>query len=123
MIEYHRHNPLLCFQDELIDSICIESFSCSFTTTDCLHMFHCSSEAKPGHVAVDALKLIRIDGIGFMPDANSPVSANSLVEFFPWSQVRIGRIAGKAFQILKGAPVLDHHRSVEVPEEFSVQES
>src|SRR5215208_7450188 len=114
---------LLCLRNEFASPIRIQSFSRGLASTHCLHMLHRRAKTKLGHVAIDTLKLIRVNGVRFVPDANASVCANRLVEFLPRCKMWIRRVMGKPLQVLEGTPVLDQHRSAKVPEEFRMQES
>src|SRR6185503_20930438 len=94
-----------------------------FSSTNRLHMLHCGGESEPRHVAVYTFELIRIYGIGLMPDAHASIRADSLIEFFPCHQMRVRGVTGKLLKVFKGTPVLYENGSVEIPEEFCVQKS
>src|SRR5215208_5911921 len=86
-------------------------------------MFHCRAESELRHVTIYTFELIGINSIGLVPDANASISANGLIEILPRLEMRIRWVTGKFFQSFERAPILDQNRSVEIPEEFRVQES
>src|SRR5215216_6461754 len=114
---------LLCFHCKLTGFICVKSFSCSFTPTDCLNMIHRRGKTELRHIAIYTFKLIRVDRIRFVPDAHTSICADRLVEFLPSLEMRIGWLTGELLQVCKRPPVLDQDGTVEVPEEFRVQEA
>jgi hypothetical protein len=60
-------------------------------------MFHGRAETKFWHVAIEHFELIRFDQIGFMPNSDTSISANGLIELLPRFQMRLGWLAGKPF--------------------------
>jgi hypothetical protein len=51
-----------------------------------------------------------------VPDADTAIKANRLIELFPRGQVWIIFISGKPFEVFKGAPVLYGDNSTQVEE-------
>ena len=61
------------------------------------NVFGGCGEAEDRHVAIDTLILAGIDGIGFVPNAHSAITANALVKRFPGFGMGIFGVARELF--------------------------
>ena len=81
--------------------------ACRFTIADGGNVFGGSSESVTWHVAVHTLVLPGLVQEGFVPDSDTTVGTNSLVEVFPRLQVGVGGIADKLLKLFEATPVLN----------------
>ena len=74
----------------------------------------CDGEAEAGHVVVDALGLAVGDLVSFVPDSDSAVFADTLVECLPGGEV--GGVAGLGVgdEMVEASPVLGEHDSAPI---------
>src|ERR687892_408194 len=123
MLDCHFNYLLLCFHYKFTCLIYIQSFSRCLPSTHCLHMLHRRREPKARHVAIHRFELIRVDRIGLMPDSNTSIRADGLIEFLPRPKMWIRWMPREPFQVLEGTPVLDQHRTIEISKELCMEES
>src|SRR5450631_2710578 len=62
-------------------------------------------EAVTRHVGIETFKLTGLYDEGLVPDSDTAVGADALVEVLPHLQVWIGGIAGELLQIFEATPI------------------
>jgi len=89
---------------------------CAYSLASGIHVFgdrnvlEHFAHPKQRHVAVDGFIVTLRDFVGFVPNTDAAVTANSFHIITPWFEVGVVRVSSKFIEVIERAPIRHEHR-------------